>query len=50
MKGWETSLLILKRKDWERITLLTINTLISWKTDDDNKKVERILGLSHSQI
>ncbi|TDT45763.1 hypothetical protein [Fonticella tunisiensis] len=23
--------------------MLTINTLISWKTDDDNKKVERIL-------
>jgi len=25
--------------------LLTINTLISWKTDDDNKKVERILWI-----
>ena len=37
--------MILKRKDWERITLLTINTLISWKTDDDNKKVERILWI-----
>ena len=31
--------------------MLTINTLISWKTDDDNKKVERIIWLeSQSNI
>ena len=41
----ENLVIDIKRKDWEEIALLTINTLISWKIDDDNKKVERILWI-----
>lgn len=36
--------MILKEKDWRETALLTVNALISWKTDKEHK-VERILWL-----